>query len=1016
MSTVIHRKFVSSLTFIALTMLLILPQYIKAVIKCDLKLMNEFGLSGMKYSIHDPMNVCGQVVDKCCTVSDEIRIYQYWNTYTKPNLHRHVADYTRYTTGIIRMFWRLMELNPQLIVLKHVVKKEVLYEYDVCSSEQAVEDNEEAMKFIDYRDFLYEQEYSEMFFTNKSNHGKSFNTTMYSHDNWGNRHWEVKPGKVHEYHLKRKQNYTNVSVEEPLITFNKISCKKESQNYEKEFIIVNEKKTDYCLDLYKQFLSLDNRYFKKFLVPIKNYLTRVVDIKGSVYCAICDAHSQRYFDTKTKQLVYSNEFCKTTLQSKADLFHFMHVVFVEYMDALLQYIACFETDAKIYAFPFPNMLTKYKRRISLIKACFDSLDTDNYMDKCWFICNKYSAFGLSWFFDSDVKLVRRVYITIYSFLRKLNISEELHERQQELEKKGYEERPELLTQDNVNGLLIEPLNPSHSITQKYYLDNDTRKQILGKLNTLKRPFKDKRKVDAVNQLLVNLGMPTLEQIDRLKIGCDKLLKEKDRIEDERTTLMNAKSLKELNAVKKQLMKLEEEREKREMLKKGIKPPPNPDAEVRTKYDIGKPLKAYKPGHSMINGLIDHLYKIKEKSKVHKGYQVRRYLADDNKLYNHVAEALTNFGIPDDIVANEIQKARINARNLRSKNSVSPRSLQMHNNYQQNNANNNPQGQYPYPNNQGYPQGNPYNNPQGPYPNNQGYSQNNFNGQQMNQYQQSQNPNYNSGSGNNYPSNSSTHNGQMYQQGNMNHQNQAYQQQPQGLEGFSHLLQPDQQAEKEKQRQIKEAEEEAKERTRIIKPREVNPKMPDIEQPTQFFEKNQASYGVIQFGVRFEPEGLNLIKDFTLINYRFNVTSLLEQKFKPEEKLTTDVIFSYLESTPKAINMFNLDIKTPILSFNEVNDPKHTMYKKILKNVQQKGDFKLVAKYKKKIKRIESKAGIELKYKTDELIKRREKKKTQMLKGVAKHHKKVVAHHHVDKRHYHRNFGSIADFFVHLFGS
>ncbi len=42
---------------------------------------------------------------------------------------------------------------------------------------------------------------------------------------------------------------------------------------------------------------------------------------------------------------------------------------------------------------------------------------------------------------------------------------------------------EALTVGNVDGLLVEPINPSLSISSKYYLDDVTRLEILGSLRT-----------------------------------------------------------------------------------------------------------------------------------------------------------------------------------------------------------------------------------------------------------------------------------------------------------------------------------------------------------------------------------------------------------------------------------------------------------------------------------------------------------------------------------------------------
>ena len=40
---------------------------------------------------------------------------------------------------------------------------------------------------------------------------------------------------------------------------------------------------------------------------------------------------------------------------------------------------------RIYNFPFKNFLEKYKRRIPLIKSCYENIDKQSFMDSCWFL-------------------------------------------------------------------------------------------------------------------------------------------------------------------------------------------------------------------------------------------------------------------------------------------------------------------------------------------------------------------------------------------------------------------------------------------------------------------------------------------------------------------------------------------------------------------------------------------------------------------------------------------------------
>lgn len=43
------------------------------------------------------------------------------------------------------------------------------------------------------------------------------------------------------------------------------------------------------------------------------------------------------------------------------------------------------------------------------------------MEHCWFICHKYNLIKMNPFYDGDLKLVKRIYMTIFSFIRKFKM-------------------------------------------------------------------------------------------------------------------------------------------------------------------------------------------------------------------------------------------------------------------------------------------------------------------------------------------------------------------------------------------------------------------------------------------------------------------------------------------------------------------------------------------------------------------------------------------------------------------
>ena len=85
-------------------------------------------------------------------------------------------------------------------------------------------------------------------------------------------------------------------------------------------------------------------------------------------------------------------------------------------------VSCYGSDAEAFSFPYQNFLIKFKRRIPMINKCYETLNStkadQDFMKDCWFICNSYKVMNISDFYDGNLLLHKRVYLAVYSFLRK----------------------------------------------------------------------------------------------------------------------------------------------------------------------------------------------------------------------------------------------------------------------------------------------------------------------------------------------------------------------------------------------------------------------------------------------------------------------------------------------------------------------------------------------------------------------------------------------------------------------
>ena len=117
-----------------------------------------------------------------------------------------------------------------------------------------------------------------------------------------------------------------------------LQCGKYDESFSRDFVIINENKTDFCYRLYDKILEFDNQRFRNYLSTLRNNLGLIVRYKGSFYCSVCDPHQQKYISLQTNHFVFSNKFCKILLHKHAGLINYLHILLIEYADFLLQYV------------------------------------------------------------------------------------------------------------------------------------------------------------------------------------------------------------------------------------------------------------------------------------------------------------------------------------------------------------------------------------------------------------------------------------------------------------------------------------------------------------------------------------------------------------------------------------------------------------------------------------------------------------------------------------------------------
>lgn len=336
-----------------------------------------------------------------------------------------------------------------------------------------------------------------------------------THNEQGERTWGIE-GKI-------ESEYSFLRQDMPKIEFTDIQCKSQRVSYVKEFYVVNEHKASFCYGLYREFLDFDIQKLIDFLPVVKNAQADIHAFKGAFYCTLCDAHQQKYISVNKKQIHYAMDFCRDILKYKKEFFYFVHVMMIQYYQKLFDYVTCFETQGTIPKVQ-ATVLQKYLRRIPYIENCLMSLDLeDGFMENCWFICKNMNSLKISPFFDGDIELLKRVYLLIFSFMRKFQISQDDYKKEAVTS--------QLDNQTSINGLIVEPILPSAMMSKRYYLDESFRRNIFGNDDIRKSDPVKREQMESImqefgfsqKQIEQNLDQNSLPQLRRVQKGHEQLI-------------------------------------------------------------------------------------------------------------------------------------------------------------------------------------------------------------------------------------------------------------------------------------------------------------------------------------------------------------------------------------------------------------------------------------------------------------------------------------------------------------
>ena len=194
------------------------------------------------------------------------------------------------------------------------------------------------------------------------------------------------------------------------------------RNFMRSLMITNIPKISFCFMIRDEFKAFNHG---ELLAEIAIYYStnkEIMGLKKTVYCAICDANTNRNFIKEFGLIIYEEEFCMDLIDTYQNYLMWKHVKLVGYFDLVYQYTSCLESDGRVTHFPYRSFLDRYKRRVDFFRRCLElaSNRSQTFMAACHFVCTDFKIQGVSQIWDADVRLIQNMLFLLLNFLRQQN--------------------------------------------------------------------------------------------------------------------------------------------------------------------------------------------------------------------------------------------------------------------------------------------------------------------------------------------------------------------------------------------------------------------------------------------------------------------------------------------------------------------------------------------------------------------------------------------------------------------
>ena len=181
-------------------------------------------------------------------------------------------------------------------------------------------------------------------------------------------------------------------------------------------IVFNKEKFKHCRTALVDLLNINVKEITRVIEEMKEEMKKMVELKKTAYCVICDKSLSKFIKKKNNSLIFSDTFCVDLVSRFSKYLEWKNITLIDYQNKLFQYLKCYLTDGESTEFPYKFFGKPQLESSEDFKGCI-SASGDEKVSACKKVCDDFNLFGYSKFFDGEREFIERMYNVTVNTLR-----------------------------------------------------------------------------------------------------------------------------------------------------------------------------------------------------------------------------------------------------------------------------------------------------------------------------------------------------------------------------------------------------------------------------------------------------------------------------------------------------------------------------------------------------------------------------------------------------------------------